>query len=278
MLNVTLSITVLCRCICKADVVGKFFFTLGMRAKTRYDNGTLPNCFAKQLWDQKEKHNLTDQEVGSLSGGLFGAGSDTSSATMTTFMLAMTVYGDKVLPKAQEELDRVVGRNRSPTWSDEENLPYIRAVVKEAFRWRPVAVLGGTPHANTEDDYYNGYFIPKGSTILGLMWGVLPFSKRFGPLLMVRSTITPNIIPIRIRSIPIVSWRRTLHIPLNLDTRRSVGDEEFVPGSKSLSNLSSSPLRVSFGGSTSERPVILMALNIPTILLLYLPFIPDAFR
>jgi hypothetical protein len=34
---------------------------------------------------------------------------------------------------------------------------------------------------------------------------------------------------------------------------------------------------VSFGGSTSERLVILMALNIPTILLLYLPFIPDAF-
>lgn len=148
-----------------------------MRCKTRYDNGTLPNCFAKQLWDQRAKYDLTDQEVGSLSGGLFGAGSDTSSATMTTFILAMTVFGKDVLPKAQAELDRVVGRNRSPTWSDEENLPYIRAVVKEAFRWRPVAVLGGTPHANTEDDYYNGYFIPKGSTILGNLWAVCPFDR-----------------------------------------------------------------------------------------------------
>jgi cytochrome P450 len=155
-------------------LAGKFFFTLGMRAKTRYDNGTLPNCFAKQLWDQREKHNLTDQEVGSLSGGLFGAGSDTSSATMTTFILACTVYGENFIKKAQEELDRVVGRDRSPTWTDEENLPYIRAVVKETFRWRPVAVLGGTPHANTEDDYYNGYFIPKGSTILGNLWAVSP--------------------------------------------------------------------------------------------------------
>jgi cytochrome P450 len=150
-----------------------------MRAKTRYDNGTLPNCFAKQLWDQREKHNLTDQEVGSLSGGLFGAGSDTSSATMTTFILAMTVFGDTVIPKAHEELDRVVGRKRSPTWTDEENLPYIRAVVKEAFRWRPVAVLGGTPHANTEDDYYNGYFIPKGSTILGNLWAVSSISPLY---------------------------------------------------------------------------------------------------
>jgi len=37
------------------------------------------------------------------------------------------------------------------------------------MRWRPVAILGGTPHASTEDDTftYNGvdYFIPAGSTV-----------------------------------------------------------------------------------------------------------------
>lgn len=49
-----------------------------------------------------------------------------------------------VLEGAHEELDRVVGLNRLPTFDDEENLPYIRAMVKETLRWRPVAVLGGT--------------------------------------------------------------------------------------------------------------------------------------
>jgi len=44
--------------------------------------------------------------------------------------------------KAQEELDRVVGRGRLPTFRDYESLPYIRAIVKEILRWRGVGPLG----------------------------------------------------------------------------------------------------------------------------------------
>jgi cytochrome P450 len=40
------------------------------------------------------------------------------------------------------------------------------------LRWRPVAVLGGTPHASTEDDYYEGYYIPSGTTVLGNSWAI----------------------------------------------------------------------------------------------------------
>jgi len=50
----------------------------------------------------------------------------------------------EALKGAHEELDRVVGPDRLPTFDDEEKLPYIRAMVKEILRWRPVAVLGGT--------------------------------------------------------------------------------------------------------------------------------------
>ena len=50
------------------------------------------------------------------------------------------------------------------------NLKYIRAIASETLRWRPVAVLGGTPHASTADDTYNGMFIPKGSTIIAPLW------------------------------------------------------------------------------------------------------------
>lgn len=54
---------------------------------------------------------------------------------MQTFFLAMLVYPE-VKHKAQEEIDRVVGTDRLPTLEDRENLPYIDAVVNEAFRWR----------------------------------------------------------------------------------------------------------------------------------------------
>jgi hypothetical protein len=35
--------------------------------------------------------------------------------------------------KAQEELDRVIGRHRLPTWEDEKDLPYVRSLIKEVL-------------------------------------------------------------------------------------------------------------------------------------------------
>ena len=32
--------------------------------------------------------------------------------------------------------------------------------------------MGGTPHSNTKDDYYQNHLIPKGSTILGNLWAI----------------------------------------------------------------------------------------------------------
>ena len=60
---------------------------------------------------------------------------------MIWFMLAMIAYPD-VQKKCQEELDRVVGRSRMPTFKDRESLPYIRATVRELFRWRSPVPIG----------------------------------------------------------------------------------------------------------------------------------------
>lgn len=60
---------------------------------------------------------------------------------MAWFLLAMVVYPE-VQKKCQEELDMVVGRSRMPTFEDRDNLPYIRAAVRETFRWRSVAPIG----------------------------------------------------------------------------------------------------------------------------------------
>lgn len=71
--------------------------------------------------------------------------------------------------RAQDELDVVVGRFRSPTFADAPNLPYIQAMVKEALRWR-AAVSLGVPHRSTEDDWYEGMFIPKGTMCIANLW------------------------------------------------------------------------------------------------------------
>ncbi len=89
-------------------------------------------------------------------------------ASVRAFFLAMAMYPD-IQRKAQEELDRVVGRTRLPDFEDRNNLPYVNAVVKELTRWNVVAPMG-LPHAALEDDEYNGYFIPKGSIVIANVW------------------------------------------------------------------------------------------------------------
>ena len=67
--------------------------------------------------------------------------------------------------KAQKEIDRVVGSRRLPDFNDRESMPYTDAIYREVMRIRPVAPMG-FPHTSTEDDVYNGYFIPKGRILM----------------------------------------------------------------------------------------------------------------
>ena len=97
-----------------------------------------------------------------------GAGAETTSAVLAWWMLAMVTYPE-VQKRAQDELDAVVGRARTPTFADLQHLPYIRAMVKEALRWRPVDPVG-LPHLSTEDDWYDGMFIPKGTIVMANVW------------------------------------------------------------------------------------------------------------
>ncbi|KAI0005824.1 cytochrome P450 [Xylariaceae sp. FL0662B] len=160
-----------------------FFYALADEAVKKEGH---KDSFVNHLFAERPKYDLREAEISSLTGNLFGAGSDTSSSTLITFILACVAFPEAVIP-AQEELDRVVGPHRSPNWEDEDNLPYVKAFVKEVLRWRSVAIIGGQPHAPTQDDYYNGWLIPKGSWIQGNVWAIhhnereFPDPDRFNP-------------------------------------------------------------------------------------------------
>lgn len=103
-----------------------------------------------------------------VAASMYAGGADTSVSTMDAFFLAMSLFPD-VQRKAQEEIDRVVGNSRLPTFSDRDNLPYINAIVEEAQRWHPIVVMG-LPHATEKEDVINGYRIPKGALLLPALW------------------------------------------------------------------------------------------------------------
>lgn len=178
-----------------------FFYSLAEEAA---NNPKQPQCYSKKLFEEAPKYKLTKEEIASLAGNLFGAGSDTSSSTLITFVLACCAFPE-TLPKAWEELDRVVGHRRSPTFEDEPNLPYVKAFVKEVLRWRSVAIIGGQPHAPIQDDNYKvytypqdmnkrsgtdgvqGWLIPKSTWVQGNVWAIhhnereFPNPDRFNP-------------------------------------------------------------------------------------------------
>ncbi|KAG0693089.1 cytochrome P450 [Suillus ampliporus] len=103
--------------------------------------------------------------------------SSQTTSTLMAFVLAMVSYPD-VQRRAQAEIDSVVGNDRLPTFEDRTSLPYVNSVLRETMRWHPILPLG-VPHATSSDDTYNGYFIPKGATVLCNTWGISRDEKRY---------------------------------------------------------------------------------------------------
>ncbi|RDW63545.1 O-methylsterigmatocystin oxidoreductase-2 [Coleophoma cylindrospora] len=152
--------------------------------KTITDVADIPYNYVKRQISNQSNHDsyvsrLVEQNSSTLgpeeehaikwsAASLYTGGADTSVSTMGSFFLAMSITPE-VQRKAQEEIDRVVGSSRLPTFSDRENLPYVDAIVKEALRWHPIGPMG-LPHVVDQDDMCNGYLIPKGSLILPAIW------------------------------------------------------------------------------------------------------------
>ncbi|KAH8094928.1 cytochrome P450 [Cristinia sonorae] len=134
----------------------------------------IANSMLMELQDKVGSSELPlDQErlLRNVTGVAYIGASDTTVSAVTSFLLAMALYPN-VQKKAQEELDRVVGTGRLPEPSDWDSLVYIQAVTLETMRWIPAGPLA-VPHRLTEDDEYNGYFIPAGTIVIPNAWAML---------------------------------------------------------------------------------------------------------
>lgn len=161
--------------------VGKAFFKadnqvfqrLWRRMQSDVAAGSVSNCFGKDFMEAREADKyddcIDDLQAAWLCGGLVEAGSETTSAALNNF-IKLLLSNPEAQRRAHEELDTVVG-DRLPTFADEPNLPYIRAMCKEILRMRPVNKFG-VNHSSTQDDWYKGWFIPKGSVVMVNMWAI----------------------------------------------------------------------------------------------------------
>ncbi|KAK5320481.1 hypothetical protein LTR93_006693 [Exophiala xenobiotica] len=129
--------------------------------------GKQKDCFATYFLQQYEKEpDIDETQRLFVLRSLLEAGSDTSKVSVGQIIAAVYTFPDWI-PKARVELDAVL-----PNFGDREKLPYITAVVKEGFRWRPNIAEIGAPTVLIKDDEYEGYKFPAATVFTWNAWAI----------------------------------------------------------------------------------------------------------
>ncbi|KAF8839514.1 cytochrome P450 [Paxillus ammoniavirescens] len=142
--------------------------------------------FGRTLLENIHGHRLSDDEMAYLAGSLFAAGSETTAVGLMALVLAAACHPE-AQARVQEEMDTVVGKDRTPTFEDWNQLPQLHAFISETLRWRPIVPLG-LPHRATKDIIWRGQCIPAGATVYGCHWAIsrdpiaFPDPETFDPL------------------------------------------------------------------------------------------------
>lgn len=113
---------------------------------------------------------LTSDRLMGLIHDLLAGGTDTSAATIE-WAFQELLRRPNIMDKAQQELDRVIGKERWIEELDFSQLPYIDAIIKETFRLHPLCALL-PPHYSIEDCNVARYDIPKGTIVYVNAWSL----------------------------------------------------------------------------------------------------------
>ncbi|KAL0414180.1 UNVERIFIED_CONTAM: cytochrome, partial [Sesamum radiatum] len=101
---------------------------------------------------------------------VFVAGTDTSAATITWAMTALTKK-PQVLNKVQQEIRYLVGKKGSVVEDDIHKLPYFKAVVKETLRLYPPAPLS-LPRLTIQASVVDGYEVEPDTRVYVNVWAI----------------------------------------------------------------------------------------------------------
>ncbi|CAE7194397.1 unnamed protein product [Rhizoctonia solani] len=123
---------------------------------TQLANGTAEPSFVSSWFQDAEEEDK--HLIPCAAGSIYAGAADTTVSAISTFFIAMLHYPE-IQRTAQAEIDRVIGSDRLPSFTDQESLPYAEAIFKEVLRWQPLAPIGMR--------------IPGGTNIIANAWNML---------------------------------------------------------------------------------------------------------
>ncbi|MCE2056089.1 hypothetical protein HAX54_044029 [Datura stramonium] len=136
----------------------------------REKTGETKQHFVDALLTLQKEYDLSDDTVIGLLWDMITAGMDTIAITVE-WAMAELVKNPRVQQKIQEELDRVIGSERTVNELDISKLSYLQYVVKESLRLHPPTPLM-LPHMAGNNVKVGGYNIPKGSIVHVNVWAL----------------------------------------------------------------------------------------------------------
>ncbi|KAG9048623.1 hypothetical protein FS837_012398 [Tulasnella sp. UAMH 9824] len=146
--------------------------TRGEGMPTSFVRNMLQEVYSQQSSKSEEELLSDERTIKDTSFSFFRAGAETTESVIRTFFLAMTLHPG-IQARVRSEIDAVIGPNRFPSIDDKGvgKMPYLEATLMECMRWH-VPVPSIIPHSPISDDTFQGYFIPKGTVVIGNVWQV----------------------------------------------------------------------------------------------------------
>ncbi|KAJ9186484.1 hypothetical protein P3X46_002052 [Hevea brasiliensis] len=124
-----------------------------------------------QLYKNRSfKVDLTFDHIKAVLMNVFVGGTDTGAATVV-WAMTFLMKNSTAMMKAQEEVRKLVGKKGFVEEDDTQQLPYLKAVIKETMRLQPTVPLL-VPRESSENCTLDGYDIPAKTVVYVNAWAI----------------------------------------------------------------------------------------------------------